>query len=65
MAVDFGINSIGVILDYSAGHAYNLVILKDSQGVRYYLFEPQNDSIFTYEGRDRNFYTMEEYYLLM
>jgi hypothetical protein len=65
MAVDFHINAIGVILDYSAGHAYNLVILKDSQGVRYYLFEPQNDSIFTYEGRDRKFYTMGEYYLLM
>jgi len=65
MAVDFGINSVGVILDYSAGHAYNLVILKDSQGVKWMLFEPQNDSIFTYEGRDKSFYTMKEYYLLM
>jgi len=65
MAIDFHINAIGVILDYSAGHAYNLVILKDAQEVKYYLVEPQNDSIFTYENRDVRFYKMSYYYLLM
>ncbi len=65
MAIDFHINSIGVILDYSAGHAYNLVILKDAQGVKWLLYEPQNDSIFTYDQRDVRFYRMAYYYLLM
>ncbi|MCC6057028.1 MAG: hypothetical protein LM583_10170 [Desulfurococcaceae archaeon] len=61
----FGINAIGVILDYSSAHAYNLVIVKDSQGVRYYLFEPQNDSIFTYDQRDQSFYAMKQYIMLL
>jgi hypothetical protein len=64
MAIDFGINAIGVILDYSAGHAYNLLIVKDSS-VKWYLYEPQNDSIFTYDTRDKNMYIMERYFLVM
>jgi hypothetical protein len=64
MAIDFGINAIGVILDYSAGHAYNLLIVKDSS-VKWYLYEPQNDNIFTYDNRDKNMYRMEYYFLVM
>jgi hypothetical protein len=66
MAIDFGINAVGVILDYSAGHAYNLVILRDPRGVvNYYLYEPQNDNLFTYEQRDKNMYAMQSYVLLL
>jgi len=65
MAIDFHINAIGIVLDNSSEHAYNLVILKDAQGVKYYLYEPQKDSIFTYENRDIRFYRMAYYYLLM
>ena len=65
MAIDFHINAIGVVLDYSAGHAYNLVILKDAQGVKWLLYEPQLDLIFTYENRDVRFYKMAYYYLLL
>lgn len=65
MAIDFGINAIGVILDYSVGHAYNLVILKDAQGVKWYLYEPQNDNMFTYEQRDQNLYAMKQFYLVL
>jgi hypothetical protein len=65
MAIDFHINAIGVILDYSAGHAYNLIIVKDSQGVRWYLYEPQNDKLFTYDQRDRQLYAMQNYVLLL
>jgi hypothetical protein len=64
LALDFGINAVGVVLDYSAGHAYNLVILKDSQ-TRWYLYEPQDDSIFTYNTRDVNMYAMKSYVLLL
>ncbi len=65
VSIDFGINAIGVILDYSSEHAYNLVILKDSQGVRWMLYEPQTDDLFTYEQRDQSFYAMKEYVLLL
>jgi hypothetical protein len=65
MAIDFRINAIGIILDYSAGHAYNLIIVKDAQGVRWYLYEPQNDKMFTYDQRDKQFYTMQSYVLLL
>jgi len=64
IAIDFGINAIGIILDYSAGHAYILLIVKDSS-INWYLYEPQNDSIFTYDSRDKNMYRMEHYILVM
>jgi hypothetical protein len=64
LAIDYGINAIGVVLDYSSSHAYNLVILKDSQ-TKWYLYEPQNDSIFTYNTRDVNMYAMKSYVLLL
>jgi len=64
MAIDFGINTVGIILDYSTTHAYNLLIVKDSS-VKWYLYEPQNDSIFTYDSRDKNMYRMEDYFLVM
>jgi hypothetical protein len=65
VSIDFGINAIGVILDYSSAHAYNLVIVKDSKGVRWYLYEPQTDEIFTYEQRNQSFYAMKQYVLLL
>jgi len=67
IAIDFGINSIGVILDYSAGHAYNLLIIKEPQGVKWYLYEPQNDAVFTFESRDKRLYKMNpgSWYLIM
>jgi hypothetical protein len=66
-AIDFRLNSIGMVIDYSAGHAYNIIIIKDpSTGkVTWYLYEPQNDRIFTYDERDKNIYTMQYYYLIL
>jgi hypothetical protein len=68
VAIDFGINAIGVVLDYSAGHAYNLVITKDAAGkVEWRLFEPQTDKLFKFEERDKNLYRMEprSWYLIL
>jgi hypothetical protein len=65
IAIDFHINAVGIILDYSAGHAYNLVILKHNSKVAWYLYEPQTDDLFTYEQRDKKFYTMNYYYLIL
>ncbi len=67
MAIDFGINAIGIVIDYSAGHAYNLVILKSSQGINWYLYEPQNDSLFIFESRLPTLYKMDpgSWYLIL
>jgi hypothetical protein len=66
-AIDFRLNSIGMVIDYSAGHAYNIIIIKDpSTGkVTWYLYEPQLGRIFTYDERDKNMYTMQYYYLIL
>jgi hypothetical protein len=61
----FGINTVGIVLDYSSAHAYNLVVVKDRQGVRWYLYEPQTDELFTYEQRDQSLYAMKQYILLL
>ena len=61
----FGINTVGIVLDYSSAHSYNIVIVKDSQGVRWMLYEPQLDSLFTYDQRDQSFYAMKQYVLLL
>ena len=36
----FGVNNVGLVIDYSGGHAYNIMVFSDGS-VR--LFEPQND----------------------
>jgi len=59
MAIDFGINAIGVVLDYSAGHAYNLVIVKSGGKTNWFLYEPQTDALFRFEERDKSVYRME------
>ena len=37
----FGINTVGFVLDYSGGHAYNVVLFTDSPPL---LYEPQSDA---------------------
>ena len=36
----FGVNNVGLVIDYSGGHAYNIIVFNDGT-VR--LFEPQTD----------------------
>lgn len=38
----FGVNSCGVVVDYSGGHAYDVLIFADGQ---YWFLEPQQDKI--------------------
>ena len=40
--LEIGINSVGIVIDYTGGHAYNLVILSDGKVV---FIEPQNNQI--------------------
>ena len=36
----FGVNNVGLVIDYSGGHAYNIIVFNDG-AVR--IFEPQTD----------------------
>jgi len=42
----FGLNQVGIVIDYQAGHAYNLVIFPDGKVM---LFEPQSDQLFVWQ----------------
>lgn len=41
----FGLNQVGVVIDYQAGHGYNLVVFPDGKVM---LLEPQNDNLFVW-----------------
>jgi hypothetical protein len=38
----FGLNQVGIVIDYQAGHGYNLVVFPDGKVM---LLEPQNDNL--------------------
>jgi len=40
VARKFGVNSVGLVIDYSGGHAYNLIVFSDGT---WKIFEPQSD----------------------
>jgi len=42
-ARDYGINTVGVVVDWSGAHAYNVVVY-DDQSIEFY--EPQSDSFY-------------------
>jgi len=55
-----GINAVGLVIDYSGGHAYNLVVFSD---VAPELFEPQNDS-WKKKGQSKMFTLTNGYVIL-
>ena len=61
VALDFGLNAVAVVLDYSAGHAYNIIVFYSKSASRFswLLYEPQTDALFRFEERDRSLYGME------
>ena len=51
----FGLNSVGIVIDYASGHAYNLAVLSDGNIM---LLEPQSDQIFCWTLRPKQFYSL-------
>lgn len=52
----FPINQVGIVLDYKAGHAYNLIVFPDGKVM---LLEPQFDNLFCWTKRLKEFYRLE------
>jgi len=52
----FRLNQVGIVLDYSTGHAYNIVIFPEGKVM---LLEPQRDALFTW-GTNQVFYGLKD-----
>ena len=58
LASKYGVNGVGIVLDFSGAHAYNFVVYpRKKDNLR--LFEPQNDSLFKVKKRKKKFYPLE------
>lgn len=57
----FGLNQVGSVIDYKAGHGYNLVIFPDGKVM---LIEPQADQLFYWEDKEA-IYIFEGAYVIM
>jgi hypothetical protein len=59
----FGINGqVGIVIDYQAGHAYNLVVFPDGEVM---LLEPQSDNIWYWEDKDLPFYVLKGAFVII
>jgi len=58
----FGLNAVAVVLDYSAGHAYNLLFPEDLD--RPLVYEPQTDEIMEVSDATKTeYYQLRDYYV--
>ena len=59
-----GINTVAMVIDYSGGHAYNLVVFTDAPAE---LYEPQSDRFVSLDDgmSDTEVYKMERGYIIL
>jgi len=62
VALNFGINAVAYVIDYSSGHAYNVVFPLDSEP---HIFEPQTDWLIKVGERNTKYYGMSSYFILI
>jgi len=55
-ADQWGVNQVGIVLDYKSGHAYNIVVFPDGKVM---LLEPQSDNLFCWKEHASQFYNLE------
>ena len=60
--LNFGINSVALVIDYSAAHAYNLIFFPDQSAI---VFEPQSDFSWDIDKRPKETYKMERGVILI
>jgi hypothetical protein len=54
-ADQWGVNQVGIVLDYQSGRAYNIVVFPDRSVM---LLEPQSDNLFIWEEHAPQFYNL-------
>lgn len=55
-ADQWGVNQVGIVLDYKSNHAYNIVIFPNGKVM---LLEPQSDNLFYWQEHAPQFYPLE------
>lgn len=55
-ADQWGVNQVGIVLDYLSSHAYNIVVFPDGKVM---LLEPQWDNLFYWQEHAPQFYNLE------
>ena len=55
-ADQWGVNQVGIVLDYVSGHAYNIVVFPDGKVM---LLEPQTDNLFCWQEHAPQFYNLK------
>jgi hypothetical protein len=58
----FGLNQVGIVIDYTSMHGYNLVVFPDGNVM---LLEPQTDKLFIWTSRNLVFYALEGAFVLI
>jgi hypothetical protein len=58
----FNLNQVGVVIDYSSGHGYCIILYPDRKPL---LFEEQGDYLFEIEERNKRLYRLERAYILI
>jgi len=58
----WGVNQVGIVLDYKSSHAYNIVVFPDGKVM---LLEPQRDSLFYIDERQPEFYNLEGAFVII
>ena len=58
----WGVNQVGIVLDYKSSHAYNIVIFPNGKVM---LLEPQSDNLFYWQEHAPEFYTLEGAVVIM
>ena len=51
----WGVNQVGIVLDYQSSHAYNIVVFPDGKVM---LLEPQSDNLFYWQEHVPEFYNL-------
>ena len=54
-ALFLGLRHVGIVLDYSSGHAYNLILYPDGNKQ---ILEPQSDGLYIWTQRPEQFYPL-------
>ena len=55
-ADQWGVNQVGIVLDYQSSHAYNIVVFPNGKVM---LLEPQSDNLFYWQEHAPQFYPLE------
>ena len=55
---EYGVNSIGYVLDWFSRHGYNVVVYKSGEEFNVKLFEPQSGKLMRVEDRSKRLYSM-------